>query len=114
MTSINDVLDFWFAPESRPDQSHPDGRDLDAWFVADPAFDDAIRRTRGLLDKTDAEYLGMWSLKRSGQEMFSLPRELVVGQPLEQSPRGRHLVVELAEQRILDRHAVAPERYLTW
>jgi uncharacterized damage-inducible protein DinB len=38
------------------------------------AFDDAIRRTRGLLDKTDAEYLGMWSLKRSGQEMFSLPR----------------------------------------
>jgi len=38
------------------------------------AFDDAIRRTRALMDKTDAEYMGMWSLRRSGQEMFSLPR----------------------------------------
>jgi uncharacterized damage-inducible protein DinB len=38
------------------------------------AFDDLTRRTRALMDKTDAEYLGIWSLKRSGQEMFSLPR----------------------------------------
>lgn len=44
MTTVNDVLDFWFAPDSHPDQSHPGGRDLDAWFVPDPAFDDAIRR----------------------------------------------------------------------
>lgn len=44
MTSVNDVLDFWFAPDSRPDQSNPGGRDLEAWFVPDPAFDDAIRR----------------------------------------------------------------------
>lgn len=59
MTTVNDVLDFWFAPDSRPDQSHPGGRDLAAWFVPDSAFDDAIRRrfldaweqaTRGELD----------------------------------------------------------------
>lgn len=44
MTTINDVLDFWFAPDSRPDRLHPSGRDLAAWFVPDPAFDDTIRR----------------------------------------------------------------------
>jgi uncharacterized damage-inducible protein DinB len=37
-------------------------------------FDESIRRTRAALDKTDGEYLGMWSLKRGGQEMFSMPR----------------------------------------
>ncbi|MGE0665448.1 MAG: DUF924 family protein [Sphingomonadales bacterium] len=44
MTTVNDVLDFWFAPESRPEPRHPGGRDLPAWFTADPAFDEAIRR----------------------------------------------------------------------
>jgi uncharacterized damage-inducible protein DinB len=38
------------------------------------AFDESARRTRAALDKTDAEYLGLWSLKRGGQEMFSMPR----------------------------------------
>ena len=37
-------------------------------------FDDASRTTRAAMDKTDAEYLAVWSLKRGGQEMFSLPR----------------------------------------
>ena len=37
-------------------------------------FDDSAKRTRGWLDKTDAEYACMWALKRGGQEMFSLPR----------------------------------------
>ena len=37
-------------------------------------FDDNMNRTRGLMDKTDAEYVCMWSLKRGGREMFSLPR----------------------------------------
>ena len=26
------------------------------------------------MDKTDAEYLSHWALKRGGQEMFSVPR----------------------------------------
>jgi uncharacterized damage-inducible protein DinB len=38
------------------------------------AFDETIKRTRAAMDKTDAEYLGMWTLRRSGQELFSLPR----------------------------------------
>lgn len=38
------------------------------------AFDDNTRRVRGWLDKTDAEYLARWTLRRGGQEMFSLPR----------------------------------------
>lgn len=37
-------------------------------------FDDNMKRTRGWMDKTDAEYACMWALKRGGQEMFSLPR----------------------------------------
>jgi uncharacterized damage-inducible protein DinB len=38
------------------------------------SFDDITKRTRTVMDKTDAEYMAMWSLKRGGQEMFSLPR----------------------------------------
>jgi uncharacterized damage-inducible protein DinB len=37
-------------------------------------FHDASTRTRGWMDKTDAEYACIWTLKRGGQEMFSLPR----------------------------------------
>jgi len=37
-------------------------------------FDEARSKTRKLLDKTDAELAAMWSLKREGQEMFSLPK----------------------------------------
>jgi uncharacterized damage-inducible protein DinB len=37
-------------------------------------FDEARGRTRALLDKTDAELAAMWSLKREGQEVFSLPK----------------------------------------
>jgi uncharacterized damage-inducible protein DinB len=38
------------------------------------AFDDNTKRARGWIDKSDAEYMGRWALKRGGQEMFSLPR----------------------------------------
>ena len=37
-------------------------------------FDEATKQTRAWLDKGDAEYAGMWSLRRGGQEMFSMPR----------------------------------------
>ena len=37
-------------------------------------FDEARSKTRKLLDKTDAELAAMWSLRREGQEVFSLPR----------------------------------------
>jgi uncharacterized damage-inducible protein DinB len=37
-------------------------------------FDDARAKTRALMDKTDAEYLAPWLLKRGGQELFAVPR----------------------------------------
>ena len=38
------------------------------------AFDAATRKTRALMDRTDAEYASPWALRRGGQEMFSMPR----------------------------------------
>ena len=37
-------------------------------------FDETVRATRAWLDKTDAELVAPWTLRRGGQEMFSLPR----------------------------------------
>jgi uncharacterized damage-inducible protein DinB len=37
-------------------------------------FDENTKRARQMMDKTDAEYVARWSLRRGGQEMFSLPR----------------------------------------
>jgi uncharacterized damage-inducible protein DinB len=38
------------------------------------AFDANVRTARGWLDRTDAELLAPWSLKRGGHEMFTMPR----------------------------------------
>jgi len=38
------------------------------------AFDDTCRQTRAWMDKTDAEYQSLWTLKRGGQQVFSVPR----------------------------------------
>jgi uncharacterized damage-inducible protein DinB len=37
-------------------------------------FDQTTKQTRASMDKTDPEYLALWSLRRGTQEMFSLPR----------------------------------------
>jgi uncharacterized damage-inducible protein DinB len=37
-------------------------------------FDDVTSRARGWMDKTDAEYMAPWTLKRGGQEIFTIPR----------------------------------------
>ena len=37
-------------------------------------FDESTTRTRASMDKTDAEYLIAWALKRGGRDMFSMPR----------------------------------------
>ena len=37
-------------------------------------FDEACKQTRLWMDKSDAEYMARWALKRGGQEMFSMPR----------------------------------------
>jgi uncharacterized damage-inducible protein DinB len=38
------------------------------------AFDAASRQARATLDKTDAELVSPWTLKRAGQQVFTLPR----------------------------------------
>ena len=38
------------------------------------AFDEVCRQTRAAMDKTDAEYQSLWTLKRGGQQVFSVPR----------------------------------------
>jgi uncharacterized damage-inducible protein DinB len=38
------------------------------------AFDHVCAQTRAWMDKTDAEYVAPWTLKRSGQEVFTVPR----------------------------------------
>ena len=38
------------------------------------SFDATRKQTRDWMDKSDAEYSSMWSLRRGGQEMFSVPR----------------------------------------
>jgi len=40
-------------------------------------FDASTRTARGAMDKSDAEYMGRWTLKRGGQEVFSMPRVAV-------------------------------------
>ena len=37
-------------------------------------FDAATKQARIWLDKSDTEYMAMWTLKRGAQEMFSMPR----------------------------------------
>ena len=38
------------------------------------AFDSKSRKTRAVLDKTDAELVALWQLKRGTQELFAMPR----------------------------------------
>jgi uncharacterized damage-inducible protein DinB len=38
------------------------------------AFDESAQNTRSRMDRTDAEYQERWTLKRSDQELFSMPR----------------------------------------
>ncbi len=38
------------------------------------AFDQVCAQARAWMDKTDAEYVSPWTLKRAGQEVFTVPR----------------------------------------
>ena len=38
------------------------------------SFDDTRARTRAWMDKTDGEYNSLWTLRRGGQQVFSVPR----------------------------------------
>jgi uncharacterized damage-inducible protein DinB len=66
-TILNEAFfDLAAAPPNMPEQTSRD--------AILKLFDEATRQTRAWMDKSDAEYMGMWTLKRGGQEMFSMPR----------------------------------------
>ncbi|MEN3975496.1 DUF924 family protein [Emcibacter sp. SYSU 3D8] len=104
MTTANDVLEFWFAPESRPDQYHPDGRDLKAWFAPDRAFDDTIREQ--FLDTLESAARGDldgWMNSPEGAlalvvVLDQFPRNMFRGQPRAFATDGRAMAV--AEEAI--------------
>lgn len=52
----------------------PRRQDLTSRAAVLADFDKAGRDARALLDKTDAEYVAPWTLKRDGQQVFTMPR----------------------------------------
>lgn len=60
------MFDLADTPPAAPEATTRDG------ILA--AFDAARARTRGWMDKSDAEYNALWTLKRGGQQLFSVPR----------------------------------------
>jgi uncharacterized damage-inducible protein DinB len=66
-TILNEpFFDLAAAPPNRPE--HASRADILA------TFDETRDRVRGWMDKSDAEYNAPWTLKRGGQQMFSVPR----------------------------------------
>lgn len=76
MTEIEEVLGFWFAPETKPN-----------WFAKSDAFDEAVRRALGPhLERARAGACGHWPATPRGALAFVLlfdqaPRNLHRGAP---------------------------------
>lgn len=66
-TILNEV--FFDLAAAPPKRTEPASR---AAILAE--FDDTRAKVRAWMDKTDAEYNAPWTLKRGGQQMFSVPR----------------------------------------
>ncbi len=66
-TILNEA--FFDLAAAPPNRAEPASR---AAILAE--FDDTRARVRAWMDKTDAEYNAPWTLKRGGQQMFSMPR----------------------------------------
>lgn len=99
MTNINDILGFWFAPDSRPDHLHPGGRDLEQWFAPDPAFDDAIRKHfADALERAVRGELDGWADTAEGALALTVlldqfPRNMFRGQARAFAADGKALAV---------------------
>jgi uncharacterized damage-inducible protein DinB len=52
----------------------PGGADLTSRLEILAAFDETRARTRASMDRIDGEYNMLWTLKRGGQQVFSVPR----------------------------------------
>jgi uncharacterized damage-inducible protein DinB len=66
-TILNDP---WFELAEAP----PDAAEPASLTEILGSFEETRARTRGWMDKTDGEYNSLWTLKRSGQQLFSVPR----------------------------------------
>jgi uncharacterized damage-inducible protein DinB len=55
-------------------EAPPDGAEHTSLTGILAAFDEGRARTRTWMDKTDGEYNSLWTLKRGGQQLFSVPR----------------------------------------
>jgi uncharacterized damage-inducible protein DinB len=55
--------------DAPPNQSEPSSRAAIVSF-----FEQSTAGTRARLDRSDAELLALWTLKRDGHEMFTMPR----------------------------------------
>jgi uncharacterized protein (DUF924 family) len=99
VTNINDILDFWFAPESRPDHAHPGGRDIQRWFAPDPSFDDAIRKHfADTLERAVRGELDGWAETAEGALALTVlldqfPRNMFRGQARAFAADGKALAV---------------------
>jgi uncharacterized damage-inducible protein DinB len=52
----------------------PAGEELTSTTAIRGSFDAARAKTRAAMDKIDGEYNALWTLKRGGQQVFSVPR----------------------------------------
>jgi uncharacterized damage-inducible protein DinB len=55
-------------------EAAPAGEELTSCAAILASFDEARTRTRASMDKIDGEYNSLWTLKRAGQQIFSVPR----------------------------------------
>jgi uncharacterized protein (DUF924 family) len=99
VTSVNDIIEFWFPPETRADSAHPAGRNNPAWFQSDPGFDDTIRHrfmdaheqaARGELDDWAATAEGALALLVL---LDQFPRNMFRGQARSFATDGKALQV---------------------
>ncbi len=86
MTTINDVIDFWFPADSHPDAAHPEGRRLAMWFAPEPGLDDTIRtRFLGTYEQAASGALDGWAESAEGAlalvvVLDQFPRNMFRGQ----------------------------------
>jgi uncharacterized damage-inducible protein DinB len=55
-------------------EAPPAGAELTSRAAILALFDETRARTRACMDKIDGEYNSLWTLKRGGQQVFSVPR----------------------------------------
>ena len=55
-------------------EAPPDGAEQSSRAAILESFDESRARTRAWMDKTDGEYNSLWTLRRGGQQMFTVPR----------------------------------------